>query len=92
MASGVLSGKISMGYRKVLVGQMALAEKVNGRERIFEGETVNKLKRIREIATSLDATMSQLALAWCLKNKNVSSVILGASSLNQPQKILRQSK
>jgi aryl-alcohol dehydrogenase-like predicted oxidoreductase len=35
------------------------------------------------IAEKLGATQSQLALAWCLKNENVSSVITGASRPDQ---------
>ena len=35
------------------------------------------------IADKLDVTQSQLALAWCLKNPNVSSVITGASRPEQ---------
>jgi aryl-alcohol dehydrogenase-like predicted oxidoreductase len=35
------------------------------------------------LATDLGCTMAQLALAWCLKNPNVSSVITGASRPSQ---------
>ncbi len=84
LASGVLSGKYLDGIPEgSRLDRWPWLKKSMEERGIFEGETVNKLKRIREIATSLDATMSQLALAWCLKNKNVSSVILGVSSLNQ---------
>ena len=41
------------------------------------------------IADSLGITQSQLALAWCLKNPNVSSVITGAS---RPEQILENVK
>ena len=36
-----------------------------------------------ELASSLDITMPQLAVAWCLRNDNVSTVILGASKKSQ---------
>ena len=45
-----------------------------------EIETVKKLK---PVADKLGVTQSQLALAWCLKNPNVSSVITGASRPEQ---------
>jgi aryl-alcohol dehydrogenase-like predicted oxidoreductase len=35
------------------------------------------------IAEELDCTMAQLAIAWCLKNPNVSTVITGASNQKQ---------
>lgn len=39
------------------------------------------MRKLIEIATELECTVAQLALAWCLKNKNVSSVITGISSV-----------
>lgn len=50
---------------------------------------VNKVKSLKPIADSLSITQSQLALAWCLKNPNVSSVITGAS---RPEQILENVK
>lgn len=38
---------------------------------------------MKPIAQKLGVTQSQLALAWCLKNENVSSVITGASRPDQ---------
>lgn len=37
----------------------------------------------QELADKLGVKLSQLALAWCLKNENVSSVITGASRPEQ---------
>ena len=42
-----------------------------------------KIKEVGEIANSLNITQAQLAIIWCLNNKNVSSVILGASNIEQ---------
>lgn len=50
---------------------------------------VNKVKNLKPIADSLSVTQSQLALAWCLKNPNVSSVITGAS---RPEQIVENVK
>ena len=41
------------------------------------------------IAEKLNVSMSNLAIAWCLLNKNVSTVILGASKLDQLEENLR---
>jgi aryl-alcohol dehydrogenase-like predicted oxidoreductase len=43
------------------------------------------LNGLGAIATELDCTQAQLALAWTLKNKDVSTAIFGASSLNQAE-------
>ena len=43
------------------------------------------MKALAGIADELDCTLSQLALAWCAKNPNVSTVITGASRVEQVQ-------
>ncbi|KAL9049701.1 MAG: hypothetical protein Q9162_007073 [Coniocarpon cinnabarinum] len=44
---------------------------------------IDKVRKLTEIAERLGGNMGQLALAWCLKNENVSSVILGATKVEQ---------
>ena len=39
--------------------------------------------RIQPVADDLGCSMAQLAIAWCLKNPRVSTVILGASRVEQ---------
>ncbi|KAE8353371.1 NADP-dependent oxidoreductase domain-containing protein [Aspergillus coremiiformis] len=46
-------------------------------------ETIQKIVRLKGLADKLGFKLSQLALAWCLKNENVSSVITGASRPEQ---------
>jgi aryl-alcohol dehydrogenase-like predicted oxidoreductase len=49
-----------------------------------EGKTrLGLVNRLEPMAKELGATMAQLALAWCLVNPNVSSVITGASRPEQ---------
>ncbi len=43
------------------------------------------MKALAVIADELDCTLSQLALAWCAKNPHVSTVITGASRVEQVQ-------
>ncbi|GES62167.1 voltage-gated K+ channel beta subunit [Aspergillus terreus] len=45
--------------------------------------TIKKTVGLKELADKLGVKLSQLALAWCLKNENVSSVITGASRPEQ---------
>jgi voltage-dependent potassium channel beta subunit len=81
LASGLLTGKytngIPEGSRATLPGYEWLEGRWSERNRL---EVVPKLQAIAE---SLDCSLARLAIAWCLKNKNVSSVILGASKLAQ---------
>lgn len=90
LASGVLSGKylegIPQGSR---LDKWPWLRKLLEERGIFEEETTKKLKKLKEIADNLGVTMSQLSIAWCLKNPNVSSVILGVSSLEQLKENLK---
>ena len=46
-------------------------------------ERIDKVKRLEKIADKLGISVTQLSLAWCLKNENVSTVILGATNTKQ---------
>ena len=41
------------------------------------------MKRLGKVSDKLGVSLAQLSLAWCLKNKNVSTVILGATNTKQ---------
>jgi voltage-dependent potassium channel beta subunit len=81
LASGLLSGKynggIPPGSRATLEGYEWL------RERIISPERIAKVRELEPVAKELGCTLAQLALAWCLKNPNVSTVITGASRPEQ---------
>jgi len=78
LAHGVLSGK----YHKGIPKNSRL-----GREEWLKPENLNeqvkKAKKFAEIASKIGCLPSQLAIAYCLKNPNVSSVIIGASTEKQ---------
>lgn len=44
---------------------------------------IAKVRKLTEIAEKLGGNVAQLALAWCIKNENVSTVILGATKVAQ---------
>jgi len=46
-------------------------------------ELATRLEALCELADEIGISMTHLALAWCLKNPNVSTVILGASRVEQ---------
>lgn len=61
------------------------------KERLFkEGHTaIDKAELIKPIADELGCTRAQLAIAWCAANKHVSSVILGATTMEQIEENLK---
>jgi voltage-dependent potassium channel beta subunit len=80
LASGLLTGKYNNGIpeestRLNTEGLEWLKDKTLSEERI------NKVKQLEPIAKKLNTTITQLSLAWCLKNPDVSTVILGASKV-----------
>ena len=53
------------------------------KKRSYSLDKVLLAKSLNELALDLGTTLPKLSIAWCAQNQNVSSVILGASSLNQ---------
>jgi voltage-dependent potassium channel beta subunit len=84
LASGLLTGKYNNGLpegtRATLPGYEWLREEF---EKPETAQKIEKVKQLGPIAQELNCTLSQLALAWCLKNPNVSTVITGASKVSQ---------
>ena len=72
---------ISDSVRKEVIRDIRDPDKWLKEER--EKTDFKKIDKIGEIAKSLNITQTQLSILWCLNNKNVSSVILGASSIEQ---------
>ncbi len=77
LAAGLLSGKynetIPKNSRFALQGFDWL------KERWMQDDYIKKVKKISELAKKLDVTTAALSIAWCIKNPNVSSAILGAT-------------
>jgi voltage-dependent potassium channel beta subunit len=84
LASGLLSGKYNDGIpddsRFNLPGYEWLRKRVESPE---GRQQLEKVKQLAAVAKDVDATTAQLALAWVLKNPNVSTVITGASKPEQ---------
>ena len=53
------------------------------KEKSLVDETLEKVDALKPIAEQLGASLAQLALAWCAKNPNVSTVIMGATKEHQ---------
>ncbi len=81
LASGLLTGKYSDGIpadsRGALKGYEWLLP------RLTDAAALAKARALQPIAADLGCSMAQMALAWILKNPNVSTVITGASRVSQ---------
>jgi voltage-dependent potassium channel beta subunit len=81
LASGVLTDK----YLDKFPGDTRLGmEDLEWlKERALTEEKLIKVRSLNKLAGELDTSLAQLAIAWCAKNENVSTVILGASKEEQ---------
>ncbi|MCF7222561.1 aldo/keto reductase [Marilutibacter chinensis] len=89
LASGLLTGK----YNRDIPGDARLGGSGMGwlREHLLGSGGEDRLQRVRRftrVAAELDQAPAPLAIAWCLRNPHVSSVILGASHTEQLQQNL----
>jgi voltage-dependent potassium channel beta subunit len=81
LASGLLTGKYNNGIPEGSRGNLPGYEWL--RDQLTNQNAIEKVRQLQTIAASLGVTTAQMALAWCLKNPNVSSVITGASRVEQ---------
>ena len=84
LASGLLTGKYNHGFpsnsRVFVKGYEWIKEKFESEETI---QKIGKVKELQPIAESLNISLTQLSLGYCIKNPNVSTVILGATKKEQ---------
>ncbi len=80
LASGILTGKYNDGIPEDSRANLDGYEWLHRRFTSVSGqEQIAKIRRLTMLAHDLGTSMTLLALAWCLKNPNVSTVITGAS-------------
>lgn len=81
LAAGLLTGKynegIPEGSRLAIEGFDWLKEKH------LQAEKIEKVKKLQSVADKLQCTMPALSIAWCIKNPNVTTAILGATKKEQ---------
>ncbi len=90
LASGILTGKYNDGIPSD--SRLNLPDYQWLKDMWTSEEGKQKLEKVRELthfSKELGLSMSHLSLAWCLKNPNVSTVILGASRLSQLENNLK---
>jgi voltage-dependent potassium channel beta subunit len=81
LASGVLTGKylngIPEGSRAALPGYEWL------RDELIDPQVNTGVRKLKAVADQLQCTLAQLAIAWCARNPQVSTVITGATTVDQ---------
>lgn len=85
LASGLLTGKYNQGIPQG--SRMTLKTYDWLRKELLDSEEgqrrIAKVRQLAPLAEELGCSLAQLAIAWCLKNPHVSTVITGASRREQ---------
>ena len=81
LASGLLSGKYTTGDTKNTRLDLKGMEWL--KDRTLATDRMKKVEDLQKLADKMNLPLAKLSLAWCLKNPNVSTMILGASKAAQ---------
>ncbi len=81
LASGLLSGKYNDGIPKK--SRFALQGFDWLKDRWMLEDNIKKAKKLSDLANKLNITTAAMSIAWCIKNPNVSTAILGATKKQQ---------
>ena len=87
LASGLLTGKYADGVPEGSRGALEGYEWL--RDRLTDEQKNAAVLELKAIADELDCTLAQLAIAWCARNPNVSTVITGASRPEQVEENMK---
>ena len=83
MLTGKYLDGIPEGSRGTLPGYEWLKDALTDEERL------DKVRRLKAVADDLECTLAQLSIAWCAANPNVTTVITGASRVEQVNENLK---
>jgi len=78
LAMGILTGKYA-DAKKPPSGSRAAGQGVDMMEDYFTQPVLDAVQRLQPLAKEAGAPLGQLALAWCLRRSEISSVIVGAT-------------
>jgi voltage-dependent potassium channel beta subunit len=87
LASGMLTGKYQDGIPKDSRGSLEGYDWL--REELTNADRLATVAALEPLAKDMGASLAQFSLAWCLQNPLVSSVITGASRIEQLQENLK---
>jgi voltage-dependent potassium channel beta subunit len=77
LASGLLTGKYNDGIPKN--SRLGLEGFEWLRDRVLQDESLKKVKKLNDLANKMGVSLTTLSIAWCIKNPNVTTAILGAT-------------
>ena len=80
LASGLLTGKYNDG---IPAGSRLAQDGMGWLQRGLRGDRIEALRRFTSLPAELGVAPATLAIAWCLRNPHVSTVMLGASHTSQ---------
>lgn len=86
LASGILTGKYNDGMAEETRLSMEGLEWLKDKNLVEEN--LAKVRKLTALANDIGTTMPKMAIAWTLKNENVSTAILGASKTSQLKETL----
>ena len=89
LAQGVLTGKYAIG-QSVPAESRAATDKVKGpMQRYLTEAALQKVEKLKPLAMQAELSLAQLAIAWVLRQPNVSSALIGAS---RPEQVVENAK
>lgn len=71
-------GRLTGCYLKGIPADSRAAQNTSLRKDSLTPKTMDQVKRLNEIAESRHQTLAEMALAWCLRNNDVNTVLIGA--------------
>lgn len=89
LASGLLSGKYSTTESVPSGSRFAVERYRNLKEGLLTEDNLEAVERLKPIAEKYGVSMAQLALAWTMSNKDVSTVLTGATKVEQLEENLK---
>jgi voltage-dependent potassium channel beta subunit len=93
LASGILSNRHFNGIAKDSRFELPNMEWLKERILSDEGQAnLLKARMLNDFALELGISLPQLAVAWCLRNKHASTVMLGASKLDQLKETIKSNE
>ncbi len=85
LAAGLLTGKYINNLQRSDTRLNLDSMHVQKEKALGNTEKLEKVQQLYNLANEIGVSLTHLSLAWCLKNPNVSSIILGASKVQQLQ-------
>ncbi|MBS1737441.1 MAG: aldo/keto reductase [Bacteroidetes bacterium] len=81
LATGILSGKYNDGIPKG--SRLSLHELTWLKDRWITEDKIKRVKKLGDLAKKIGVPLATLSIAWCIKNPNVTTAILGATKKQQ---------